>query len=172
MVKLLILDVDGVLTDGTKLYSEDGFGKMKSFCDKDFTAIKRIKAAGVKVCFLSGDQNVNKSIATNRNIDFYLARGKNKKEFLQKFCKIYDCSPDEISFVGDDLFDVDLLKSIKYSFCPKDSCEEAKNSCMHVLSNKGGDNLIMELYEYLISNNLIKKADLQSVMDLDALEKF
>jgi 3-deoxy-D-manno-octulosonate 8-phosphate phosphatase (KDO 8-P phosphatase) len=172
MIKLLILDVDGVLTDGTKLYSEDGFGKMKSFCDKDFTAIKRIKAAGVKVCFLSGDQNVNKSIATNRNIDFYLARGKNKKEFLQKFCKIYDCSPDEMCFVGDDLFDIDLLKAVKYSFCPKNSLSDVKDCCMHVLLNKGGNNLIMELHDYLLSNNLIKKADLQSVMNLDALEKF
>ena len=43
---------------------------MKSFCDKDFTAIKRIKAAGVKVCFLSGDENVNKAIADN-STNFY-----------------------------------------------------------------------------------------------------
>tara|TARA_R100001463_G_scaffold24631_2_gene58650 strand:+ start:6007 stop:6525 length:519 start_codon:yes stop_codon:yes gene_type:complete len=172
MLKLLILDVDGVLTDGTKIYSEDGLGRMKSFCDKDFTAIKRIKASGVKVCFLSGDENVNKAIANNRNIDFHFARGKNKKDFLEKFCMIYDCVADNICFVGDDLFDVDLLKSVKYSFCPIDSCEEVKESCIHVLSSKGGHNLIMELHDYLLSNHLIKKADLQSVMDLDAAERF
>jgi 3-deoxy-D-manno-octulosonate 8-phosphate phosphatase (KDO 8-P phosphatase) len=172
MVKLLVLDVDGVLTDGTKLYSENGLGKMKSFCDKDFTAIKRIKASGVKVCFLSGDENVNRAIADNRNIDFHFARGKNKKDFLERFCMIYDCLADDICFVGDDLFDVDLLKSVKYSFCPTDSCEEVKESCIHVLSSKGGHNLIMELHDYLLSNELIKKADLQSVMDLDAAERF
>tara|TARA_R110002167_G_scaffold346946_2_gene557760 strand:- start:1902 stop:2420 length:519 start_codon:yes stop_codon:yes gene_type:complete len=172
MVKLLILDVDGVLTDGTKLYSEEGLGKMKSFCDKDFTAIKRIKASGVKVCFLSGDENVNRAIAKNRNIDFYFARGKNKKDFLDRLCMFYNCIADEISFVGDDLFDVDLLKSIKYSFCPIDSCKDVKESCMHVLSSKGGHNVIMELHDYLLSNNLIKKSDLQSVMNLDAAEKF
>lgn len=51
MIKLLILDVDGVLTNGKKYYGENGLGRLKNFCDKDFTAIKRIKAAGVNVCF-------------------------------------------------------------------------------------------------------------------------
>ena len=75
-------------------------------------------------------------------------------------------------FVGDDLFDVDLLKAVKYSFCPKNSLSDVKDCCMHVLLNEGGNNLIMELHDYLLCNNLIKKADLQSVMNLDALEKF
>lgn len=172
MIKLLILDVDGVLTDGTKVYSENGLGRIKSFCDKDFTAIKRIKASGVKVCFLSGDENVNRSVANNRNIDFYFARGKNKKDFLEKFCMIYECSSEEICFVGDDIFDLDLLKNIKYSFCPSDSCSEVKKICLHVLSKKGGENLIMELYDYLLSIKLITEADLESVMALDEAENF
>ena len=172
MIKLLILDVDGVLTDGRKLYSEDGLGRMKSFCDKDFTAIKIIKACGVKVCFLSGDENVNRSVADNRNIDFHFARGRNKREFLEKFCMIYDCSPDEICFVGDDLFDIDLLNDVKYSFCPSDSCEDVKDSCSRVLLSKGGQNVIMELYEYLVSTNLIERVDLESIMHLDAAERF
>ena len=42
MIKLLILDVDGVLTDGKKVYGKEGTGLYKTFCDKDFTAIKRL----------------------------------------------------------------------------------------------------------------------------------
>ena len=52
MIKLVILDVDGVLTDGKKYYNRDGDVVMKTFCDKDWTAIKRFKALGIKVLFL------------------------------------------------------------------------------------------------------------------------
>lgn len=50
-IKLAILDIDGVLTDGRKYYGLDGIPFAKTYCDKDFTAIKRMRGAGVKVCF-------------------------------------------------------------------------------------------------------------------------
>ena len=72
-IKLLLLDIDGVMTDGTKLYGLDGLTMGKRYCDRDFTAIKAFKAVGVKVCFLSGDDKGNKAMAENRKIDFYLS---------------------------------------------------------------------------------------------------
>jgi 3-deoxy-D-manno-octulosonate 8-phosphate phosphatase (KDO 8-P phosphatase) len=66
MVKLLILDVDGVLTDGRKYYDSSGLATHKTFCDKDFTAIKKFKSIGCEVIFLSGDKNINEKIAENR----------------------------------------------------------------------------------------------------------
>ena len=49
MIKLLILDVDGVMTNGTKYYDREGTVKLKTFCDKDWTAIKRFRAIGIDV---------------------------------------------------------------------------------------------------------------------------
>ena len=63
-LKLLILDIDGVLTDGTKDYDVDHKPVYKKFMCKDFTAIKRFMAAGVKVIMISGD-NYNKTILEN-----------------------------------------------------------------------------------------------------------
>ena len=80
MINLVILDIDGVLTDGRKYYDKNGMPFAKTYCDKDFTAIKRLRGAGVSVCFLSGDNVVNEAMAKNRNIDFYYARGKDKAE--------------------------------------------------------------------------------------------
>ena len=60
---LLILDVDGVLTNGTKVYDIDGNVVHKVFNDRDFTAIKRFKEEGVNVFFLSGDKKFNEEIA-------------------------------------------------------------------------------------------------------------
>ena len=58
---LLVIDIDGVMTDGTKLYDTYGNIYLKKFNDKDFSAIKRFKELGVEVCFLSADQNINKA---------------------------------------------------------------------------------------------------------------
>ena len=71
IIKLLILDIDGVMTDGTKLYGLDGLTMGKRYCDRDFTAIKQFKASGVQVCFLSGDDKVNEQMAKTRKTDYY-----------------------------------------------------------------------------------------------------
>jgi len=111
MLGLVILDVDGVLTDGKKYYGLDGMPFAKTYCDKDFTAIKRLRASGVDVCFLSGDKKINENMAKNRNIDFYAARqGENKKSFLPTLETVYSVKRAEILYVGDDLFDKDITK--------------------------------------------------------------
>ena len=69
-IELLILDVDGILTDGTKIYNEEHEVLGKRYLCKDFTAIKRFIAAGVKIVMLSGD-NFNRKMANKRNIDFW-----------------------------------------------------------------------------------------------------
>ena len=64
LIKLVILDVDGVLTTGKKYYNREGEVKLKSFCDKDWTAIKRFQAIGIPVIFITGDP-YNKQILDN-----------------------------------------------------------------------------------------------------------
>ena len=66
MYELLILDVDGVLTTGKKYYDLNGNTIMKTFNDRDFTAIKQFMCSGLNVIFLSGDQQVNQQVAEKR----------------------------------------------------------------------------------------------------------
>jgi len=73
MIKLIVLDIDGVMTDGRKYYNREGTAQYKTFCDKDWTAIKRFKALGIKVVFLTGDA-FNIGIAEKRNIDVIVNR--------------------------------------------------------------------------------------------------
>ena len=113
MIKLLILDIDGVMTDGAKVYGLDGLTISKRYCDRDFTAIKQFKASGVQVCFLSGDDKVNKQMAKNRKTDFYYSREKEKTDFLPEFEKKYSCSTDEMAYVGDDIFDIPFIFSAR-----------------------------------------------------------
>ena len=178
MIKLIILDIDGVMTDGRKYSDRHGEVKLKTFCDKDWTAIKRFRALGINVIFLTGDP-FNVSVATKRNIDVIVNRQdgvhRDKSDYLSEICGEYGVKPEEIVFVGDDIFDLKLLKKVKYSYCPSDAPAELLKHC-RVLNNKGGHNLIMELFDHLEFEGHLPKVDiddhLTDVYDLDLKEKF
>lgn len=168
-LKLIILDIDGVMTDGTKMYDLNGFCFAKRYCDRDFTAIKRFKVAGLHVCFLSGDSIVNTNMAKNRNTDFYLAKGKDKVDYLPELCSIYNTTPEESLYIGDDLFDYKITNAVRYKYCPSDSVKELKDICT-VLKSKGGQGVIQELYEKLVEDGLVENVTLQDILQVDSLE--
>jgi len=174
MIKLVILDIDGVLTDGRKYYGIDGIPYSKTYCDKDFTAIKRMRGSGVEVCFLSGDERVNKAMASNRNIPFYSARGKDKAEFVEIYEKHYNVSRKEMLYIGDDLFDKSIMEQVGHAYCPSDACRDIKMLCgeANTLSNKGGHNAICELFDILLDRKLISDCTMKEVENLDKKEMF
>ena len=173
-VKLVILDIDGVMTDGRKYYGVDGMPLAKTYCDKDFTAIKRLRGAGVHVCFLSGDDTVNEAMSKNRNIDFYYSRGKDKVEFLDIFVKKYNTTPENIAYVGDDLFDQNIMLSVQHPYCPQDACQDIKEICgeENIIPVSAGCNVIMNFVSILLKRNLISKCTMKDIELLDKLEVF
>lgn len=174
MIDLVILDIDGVMTDGRKYYGLDGIPFAKTYCDKDFTAIKRLKGSGVNVCFLSGDERVNKAMALNRNIDFFSARGRDKADFLGEFEKIYKTNRKSMLYIGDDLFDKSIMALVGYAFCPRDSVKELKELCgpTNIVPKNGGDNVICELYDMIKSRGLVFDCTMEDIEALDKKETF
>ena len=173
-VKLAILDIDGVMTDGKKYYGIDGIPFAKTYCDKDFTAIKRLKGAGVKVCFLSGDERVNKAMAANRRIDFYSARGKDKADFVKDFESHYGVSRDDMLYIGDDLFDKSIMEIVGHSYCPNDACHDIKMVCglENILSRSAGNNVIAEMVQILLTRGLVNDCTMAEIESLDKKETF
>lgn len=178
MINLVILDIDGVMTDGRKYYGTDGMPFAKTYCDKDFTAIKRLRGAGVNVCFLSGDDTVNQAMAKNRNIDFFYARGKDKADFIPELSEKYNTTPEYMAYIGDDLFDSSMLEAVQYPFCPADACRDVKKICTsafgyhNILQSNGGCNVIMEMVDLLLERGLVKDCTMQDIEALDKNEKF
>ena len=173
-IKLVILDVDGVLTNGTKAYGLDGSVLFKHFADRDFTAIKEMKASGFIVVFLSGDEQVNKKIAASRNIPFYSSRLSSsklgKEKAVLKILENYDMKLAETLFVGDDLFDAALASKVGFSACPSDSHRSMKDSCTWTLQKTSGDHCIQALVDLLIQEGLMQEPTVESVVELDASE--
>lgn len=174
--KLLILDVDGVLTDGTKLYDLNGRVSHKRFNDKDFTAIKRFTCAGVKVVWLSGDDAVNRSVAASRGIPFFNARCTSdgvicKASFVPVFADRFGVPSKDMAYVGDDYFDLDIMLAVRYRYCPQDATADVLRVCEHrVLNRKGGEGVVAALYErYRQANDLIDDAEAVRLADAKEL---
>jgi 3-deoxy-D-manno-octulosonate 8-phosphate phosphatase (KDO 8-P phosphatase) len=172
-IKLLIVDVDGVLTDGTKVYDENHHVLTKRFMCKDFTAIKRFTAAGIKIILLSGD-NFNKKMAAKRNIEFYCSRNSDlsldKSRFVDIFFEKYKCNINEIAFIGDDYFDLSMFKKLELTFCTVDSPNIIKKAAKFILKNKGGEGVLVELYDLFEEFGYLKDASEEDVANLDKNE--
>ena len=172
-IKLLILDIDGVLTDGTKVYTEKHEPVYKRFRCKDFTAIKRFIAAGVQVIMLSGD-NWNAEMARQRNIPFYCTRGSDlgldKSVYLSHLESTYDVKKENMAFVGDDYFDLSMFKTLFWTFAPSDSPRIIRQNCLYLLKSKGGQGVVQELYDFLVGKGIVQDASEAAVADLDKAE--
>lgn len=142
---LLIVDIDGVMTDGTKMYDRDGKVFGKTYCDLDFTAIKRFIASGIQVCFLSGDQIVNKAMAETRKIPFYHnAAGTDKTELLPLIKAAYGAK--NIAYIGDDYYDLAIMDSVNLAFCPQNSPNVVK-AVATVIDADAGKGVLAKLYD-------------------------
>ena len=174
MIKLIIFDVDGVLTDGTKFYDKDHNVLGKRYLCKDFTAIKRFIAAGINVIMLSGDI-FNKTMAEKRNIDFYCSRGDDlsldKARFVELFEETYKVKSSEMCFVGDDYFDLSMFEKLKWTFCPADAPKTIKDSSMRTLESAGGQGVVVELYDYFSKFGYLADASPDAVANLDKKEQ-
>lgn len=172
-IQLLILDVDGVLTDGTKVYDENHNVLSKRFVCKDFTAIKRFIASGIKVVMLSGDA-FNQTMAEKRNIDFYCSRNQDlsldKSRYVEVFAQKYNVKAENMAFVGDDYFDLSIFKKLNYTFCPLDAPDIIKHNALYTVNCNGGEGVIVKLYDFFIKKDWVKDASEEDVANLDKQE--
>jgi YrbI family 3-deoxy-D-manno-octulosonate 8-phosphate phosphatase len=155
--ELLIIDIDGVMTNGRKSYGLDAKVLSKEFNDKDFTAIKRFVTQGVKVVFLSGDKNVNAKMAMSRGIPFFFAKDKSgdidKSQFLNELKTVF--KSQTVAYVGDDYYDITMLDSVDFAFVPSDAIAGLSNR-FYRLKSRGGEGVIAELFD-LIFGSISKK---------------
>jgi 3-deoxy-D-manno-octulosonate 8-phosphate phosphatase (KDO 8-P phosphatase) len=142
------------MTDGTKTYDLHGNVVAKTFHDHDFSAIKKFVSDGIGVIFLSKDDRVNRKMAEKRGIPFlHVQQHEDKSEYLKKLCEEYSCEPSEVAYIGDDVHDIKLLKSVGRPFCPRDAINEVKDLCIasrfgRVLPKKSGRGVVKCLYYY------------------------
>ncbi|ADU97118.1 3-deoxy-D-manno-octulosonate 8-phosphate phosphatase, YrbI family [Thermovibrio ammonificans HB-1] len=154
MIKALILDVDGVLTDGTITY--DIFGReLKSFNVKDGYGIVRALNTGIEVILISGRFS---SIVEKRFRELGVTRiyqgVSDKLSLYQEVKRELSLNDAQIAAMGDDLPDLPLLKRVGVSGAPKDAVPEVKVAVNFVSRYPGGKGAVREFIDYLIKERV------------------
>jgi len=149
-IKLIVLDVDGTLTNGEITYTESG-DEGKSFCVKDGLAIASWIRLGKEVAIITGrESKIVSRRAKELGIKHLYQGVKDKREVLQNILDELDLTMENVASIGDDLNDYSMLVSSKISFVPANASNYVKNIADVILSQKGGDGAVREMIERLI----------------------
>ena len=149
-IKLLVLDVDGVLTDGGLWF--DATGQLtKRFDVRDGLGIRLLQQAGVEIAFLSGGQGGATQVrARQLGIQHCLVGIKDKPEALLKLQQQLGIDIAETAFVGDDLNDLAVRPVVELLIAPADACTPVRQGADAVLRKQGGQGAIRELAEIIL----------------------
>lgn len=156
-IKLLILDVDGVMTDGGMYFSEDG-NQTKKYNTKDGMAIMRLTKSDFQVGIISSGFKIDmvKNRADLLKIQhFYVGRDP-KIGILTDWCTKLNIDLSEVAMIGDDINDYGIMTKIGFSACPYDAVKNIKNIADVILSKKGGEGCVREFIdEYLLDEPIL-----------------
>jgi len=149
-VKLLLLDVDGVLTDGRIVYDSKG-RDMKFFDVHDGMGVHLLKKAGIKTILITAKgSRAIKPRARDMGVEKVFENINPKTLVLDKILKKYNVAIDEICFVGDDLVDLCLLKRVGFAVAVSNAAVEIKQNSCYVTSREGGRGAVREVAELIL----------------------
>lgn len=149
-IKLLIMDCDGVLTDGRLYFSENG-EELKVFNVKDGQGIVSWHEAGFKSAIISGRESkiVNRR-ATELGISYIRQNSHDKTKCFSEILKEENISADDIAYIGDDVGDIDLLKIVGFPVAVGDAVEKLFPFVLYRTNAKGGYGAVRELIDLLL----------------------
>lgn len=149
-IKLMAFDVDGVMTNNSLIFDERGV-EYKMFNGKDGQGIELLHKAGIIPAIISKRNNGTiEHRAKVLSITESHIGVKDKLYVINEILEKYKLSPDEVSFMGDDLPDICVLESVGLSACPSDAVDEVKSVSKFISSRKGGEGAVREFCEFVL----------------------
>ena len=149
-ISLLLLDVDGVLSDGSLIYMENGV-ESKTFNTQDGLGIRLVQKGGVDVGIITARQSpmVQKR---GEELDMkYICQGaKNKLEAFKDIMEQAGIKPYQVCYMGDDLIDLSLLSRVGLAACPANAVDEVKEICHFVTARTGGNGAVRQTCELIL----------------------
>ena len=149
-IKLVLTDVDGVLTDGGMYYSESG-EFMKKFNTKDSMGMELLLNYNIKTIFVTRENSkiVKKRVKKISIVDLY-SGVLDKKQILSEIIKKYQVNNNEIAYIGDDVNDVEIMKSVGFSATPFDGNYRVKKISDYICKTKGGNGAFREISDLIL----------------------
>jgi len=149
-VKMVLLDVDGVLTDGSIIYSSN-CGEIKVFNAQDGYGIVRAIELGLKVGIITGrESQIIEKRAKELGIVDLIQNAIDKVKPFESLKSKYNLKSEEFCYVGDDILDIPLLKIVGFSAAPSNARNEVKRIVDYVASSPGGNGAVREIIDFIL----------------------
>jgi 3-deoxy-D-manno-octulosonate 8-phosphate phosphatase (KDO 8-P phosphatase) len=151
-IRMLILDVDGVMTDGRLYFGARGEA-LKSFHVRDGAGIKQVAQAGIEVAVISGRKSPMVTLRCRElGVEHVRQGAKDKVVELERLCASLKIEPAACACVGDDLPDVPLMRKVALAFAVADAHPEARHAAHLVTKLPGGHGAVREVCDYLLAH--------------------
>lgn len=149
-LRALVVDVDGVLTDGGMYYGPQG-DVLKKFNTKDGMGLVMLRERGLRVALMSGEDTeiIRRRAEKLGIVDLYLGI-KDKGLALKGFLSRYSLSGDEVAYMGDDVNDLPALRLVAAGFAPSDAVEAVRSAVHFISEKKGGEGAVREMTDFLL----------------------
>ena len=156
-IKMLVFDVDGVMTDGSITYDENGV-EYKTFNAKDGHGVVRINKSGFITAIITARQNGTvQHRAKNLHFTELYQRCQYKRPALEELIEKYGLKYENVSYMGDDLPDICILEKVGLAACPNDAVKEVQEICNFKSQYNGGRGAVRELCDYILEAQGIEK---------------
>ena len=151
-IKLLAFDVDGVMTDGSITYDENGI-EYKTFNAKDGHGLAKMVKNGYITAIITGRNNgtVDKR-ATDLKVTEVYQGVKNKLAILEAIMQKYNLDFSQVAYMGDDEPDLCVLEHVAISACPSDAVFKVKQICNYISDKNGGNGAVRDLCDFIFDN--------------------
>ena len=156
--KLVITDIDGVWTDGGMYYDENG-NEFKKFNTSDSAGILFCRQLNIPVAIITGEETaIVKRRATKLHVSYLFMGIRDKLRCASELCEQLEINLKDVAYIGDDLYDIKLLKQVGLSACPRNAPEYIKKICNWNLDVMGGEGAFRAFVErILMENNLLTR---------------
>lgn len=152
-VKLLLLDVDGVMTDGRIIYDNAG-GESKAFDVKDGHGIKLLQRAGLLVGIITGRQSALVAHrAAELGIELVYQGVKDKRLPFNEILEKLNLKPMEVAYVGDDIVDLPVMRQVGFAVTVADASDDVKPYAHMITKRCGGRGAVREVCDFLLKES-------------------
>ncbi len=149
-IRCLLMDVDGVLTDGKLHFTSDG-NEFKTFDVQDGHGIAMAQRAGLTIGFVSGrPSKATERRAADLGVKILLQKPANKMEMVEEVKREHAFRDDEICFIGDELVDLPVLRRVGLAVAVPNAMDEVKDAAHYVTRRRGGDGAVREVIEMIL----------------------
>lgn len=157
-IKMLVLDVDGVLTD-CKLWMDSNGEWKRIYSVRDGVGIKALAEAGYKLAIITGAQATDvRARAKMLGFHYFYEGAMNKVPSFEKLIQESGLKPEEMAYVGDDIFDIPLIKKVGFGATVPEAVDEVIDSAQYVTKRAGGNGAVREVCNFILKYGYYAKA--------------